>query len=132
GLSVKNIQLTEWTEENLVLNHDFATGNLSGWSETYNVEWREEEDGRRLLVKQNGYALSDFIPVADSQRYKLKSQQGLPGFTLIAYDALRHPIGPVALDKTSRWGRAPFTLPKGAAWLRFLYETGHSHLPTWR
>lgn len=129
GVTLRNVKLEKLEPENLVLNGDFSEspGNYSGWSERYNAELAEQDGKTILRVNQNGYALTDPIPVVGGASYTLKSTQGAPGAHVLAYDAQRRLFAVV-----SRKPGAPLDMPENAAWLRILYTTGHHHLPTWR
>lgn len=127
GVTLRNVKLEKLDPENPLLNGDFSEGNFSGWSETYNAHFTENEGKPALRVEQNGYALTDYTPVVGGGRYLLKSSQGSAGARVLAYDSLRHFIGMV-----ERKRNGAIEMPENAAWLRVLYETGHSHLPTWR
>lgn len=128
GVTLSNVKLEKWEGENLLLNGDFSEGNYSGWSECYNTQFVNEGGKTLLRVNQNGYALTDYIPVTGGGRYALKSLQGIPGAQVLVYDSLRWFIG-----IAERSARVPsFEVPKGAAYLRLKYATGWIHLPAWR
>lgn len=113
----------------LVLNGDFALGaeNYSGWSDFYEAGLQENEGKTQLLVRQNGYALSDFFPVAGGGGYDLvKGAKSWPGVTILAYDRDRHFMAPVSRNHRQK---PPIRMPDGAAYGRMLFETSHDHIP---
>lgn len=128
SITASAIRLEKFKFENLLLNGDFSEDNYSGWSERYNAQLANEEGKPILRVNQNGYALTDYVPVFGGGSYVMKSLQGAPGFQVLAYDSLRYFIGVVERKP----GAVPFEIPKDAAFLRVIYATGHLHLPTWR
>lgn len=129
GVTLRNVRLEKWEPESLLLNGDFSEGrgNYSGWTERYNAQLAEKDGQTILRVDQNGYALTDYTPVAGGGRYQLKSQQGSPGCVLLAYDALRRFISVI-----ERKAGAPFQVPEDAAYVRVIYNTWHAHLPSMR
>lgn len=128
GVEAKNVRLEKLDAEGLVLNGGFVEGpgNFSGWSENYHVEFVEVDGATALRVNQNGYALTDFAPVVGGGSYVLKSQQGVPGLRILVYDAFRRFLSVVEREKDGS-----FIVPKGGAYVRALYATGHQHLPAW-
>jgi len=128
AVQARNIKLEKAETDNLLLNGDFSEGNYSGWSERYHAQLAEKDGKPILRVNQNGYALSDYVPVTGGGNYVLRSLHGAPGFQVLAYDSLRY-----FLDVVERKpGAVPFEIPEDAAFLRVIYATGHHHLPTWR
>lgn len=129
GVTVRNVKLEKWEQESLLLNGDFSegVGNYSGWSEHYNAQFAEKNGQTVLRVEQNGYVLTDHVPVTGGGRYVLKGSQGAAGARVLVYDSLRRFITVV-----ERKPGGPFEIPKNAATLRVIYATGHHHLPQWR
>ncbi len=136
-VALRNVKLEPIRQDNLVINGDFSAGedNYSGWNERYNAQLtrRVEAKGEStvLRVAQNGYVLTDYIPVEAGGKYLIRAQQGVSGFTMLAYDGQRRYLETINQPVTER-GRLPFEMPSQAAYIRVLYETGHDHLPTWR
>ncbi len=129
GVEIQNVKLEKWEESNLLLNGDFSEPNYSGWSEHYNTEFVQSGSGKLALrVNLNGYALTDYTPVAGGGHYSFKGEHGTPGVQVLVYDSLRSFIG--YADRPVQ--RRTFSLPEDAAYVRVLYGTGHNHLPAWR
>ncbi len=129
GVTLGPVKLEPQPSKSLILNGEFSEGsdNYSGWSEHY-LAGVIEKDGRTILqVRQNGYALTDFIPVVGGGRYLLTSIQGAPGAQILAYDEQRR-----FLALVERKPGASFAVPAEATLLRVIYATGHHHLESWR
>lgn len=69
---LKALKLAELDVPGLILNGDFSMGadNWSGWSQVNLCELVSDgAGGQSLLVRQNGYALSDYFPLAGGGGY---------------------------------------------------------------
>lgn len=110
-------------------NHDFSfgVGNFSGWTDHAAVEWVEVNGDTALRVNQNGYLLSDYIPVRAGGGYDLAG--GWPRVSVLAYDIHRRFIDRVDYE---RGGDPPMIMPHDAAFVRLLFNTGHDHIEIYR
>lgn len=122
-----NVRLEKLDPDTLLINGDFATGNFSGWSEHYNTRMVEIEGRPALRIEQNGYVLTDHVPIPGEGRYSLKGKQGIPWPTVLAYDSQRNLLRSIKLERDRT-----FVVPEGTASVRALFQTGHDHLPAYR
>ncbi len=119
-----DVSLVKTTLENGLINGNFAAGsdNYSGWSETYNTKLEHV-----LHINNNGYALSDPIPVAGGGKYSLNKGSSRPALLLIL-DRNLHLERVITPDH-----KAPvMTMPEKAAYVRFFYKTSFDHIPVYR
>lgn len=128
--TIENVKLDALpADAPIVLNGDFAGGvnDYSGWNERYNAALIEKDSETVLKVNHNGYALTDFFPVAAGGEYKYapKSAKG----TVYAYDANRHLIAKVPYHHKTH---PTLIMPANAAFARILFGTWWDHIPKYR
>lgn len=126
---ISDVSLVKAAPANLLVNGDFSAGpgNYSGWSETYNTKLEKRDSGCVLHIANNGYALSDPVPVAGGGKYSLAKGSKRPTHIQVL-DKNLHLEEVIVPDH-----RSPvMTMPEKAAYVRFFYKTWFDHLPAYR
>lgn len=126
---ISDVSLVRAATPKMLVNGDFSAGidNYSGWSETYNSRLVKNDSGCLLHINNNGYAISDPIPVAGGGKYSFTKDSVRPALLLIL-DKNLHLEDAVAPDYRTN----VVTMPESAAYVRFFYKTWHDHLPAHR
>ncbi len=128
-VKISEVSLTKITPDKLLINWDFSAGpdNYSGWNETYNVKLVPSGSGNALHLNNNGYALSDPIPVAGGGKYEFSSGSSRPT-NLLVLDKNLHLEQVINPD----YKKPVMQLPENAAYVRFFYKTWFDHIPVYR
>lgn len=127
--AISEVSLSRITPEDMLVNGDFAAGadNYSGWNETYNAALAPDGSASILHLNNNGYALSDPVPVAGGGKYGIAKGAARPTFLLVL-DKNLHLEEAITPDH-----RAPvMTMPGNAAYVRLFYKTWFDHIPVYR
>ncbi len=126
---IEGVSLKEIIPSNMLINGDFALGadNYCGWNETYNVKLVPNGSSNTLHLNNNGYALSDPVPVVGGGKYRL-SRGSLRPTNILVLDKNLH------LEQVINPNhRKPvMQFPENAAYVRFFYKTWFDHIPSYR
>lgn len=123
---ISSIKLEQITDENPVINNDFAAGlgNYSGWNDHKRAKLVKNEKGKIVLkCEPTGYALTDPIPVESGATYRYTKGSYTGRILVYDYDLLR-----VDIIDDYHYKQNPFLkMPKDATYIRIEYCDGRTY-----